>query len=56
MEVKKIAAIEKNCLLDRIVAKVQTSKNNRNRKAKSKKKPPTLNPKKLPSKKSDNNN
>jgi hypothetical protein len=48
MEVKKIAAIEKNCLLDRIVAKVQTSKNNRNRKAK--KQPPTLNPKKIATK------
>ncbi len=38
MEVKKIVAIEKKCLLDRIGAKVETSKNNRNRKAK--KKPP----------------
>jgi hypothetical protein len=37
MEVKKMFAIEKNCLLDRIVDKVQTSKNNQNRKAKKKK-------------------
>jgi hypothetical protein len=34
MEVKKLAAIEKKHLLGRIVAKVETSKNNRNRKAK----------------------
>jgi hypothetical protein len=45
MEVKKIAAIEKKCLLDRIVAKVETSKNSRIRKAK--KKPPMLNLKKV---------
>jgi hypothetical protein len=34
MEVKKITAIEKNRLMDRIVAKVETSKNNRIQKAK----------------------
>ena len=33
MEVKKIAAIEKKCFLDKIVAKVKTWKNSRNQKA-----------------------
>jgi hypothetical protein len=34
MEVKKITAIEKNRLMDRIVAKVETSKNNQIQEAK----------------------
>ncbi len=59
MEVEKIAAIEKKCFLDKIVAEVETWKNSRNQKAK--KKPPTLNPKKIaaninPKNKSDNIN
>jgi hypothetical protein len=45
LEVKKIAAVEKKRLLDRIGAKVETSKNNRIQKAK--KKPPMVNPKKI---------
>ena len=45
MEVEKIAAIEKNCFLVKIVAKVETWKNSRNQRAK--KKPPMLNPKKV---------
>ena len=42
---RKNSRIEKNCFLDKIVAKVETWKNSRNQRAK--KKPPMLNPKKI---------